>query len=566
MVERLVYSKTVTVWRNVGGAFMEEEDAEERLLKIDFNIPINEKCPSSVLTDCYSVEYFLHANLYTLPDPDSSSSNPSDDTSSLASTVHETRGARPHTKQSHRHQHQHRGHHSRHAAATGKHREIVPASAHVLATDTHRLKVQSVRSLSVLEALDTNVCVVGESIDTLVGVTVQTLREEVVMVEDWEVEKLKDCQRVERRFVEVDVCVTGCVDVERVESVDCVWRQGTEFRFVALKEDMENRQRIKEKARLEHVRKIGDLVTVHIPSSTKTVTAQPTTTKKPRNLRISTCSSDIVSLYDGSGMNSANPYSGGGAGGARSAVVGGGPKSPFRRFSKRKSSLPDAMAPYFGAGVGPVEEDGLLEEGAHHSGKEQVVPGEKETEKAGGAAAASFKPFSFLRKLVSGGSAAVGGGHSSAGSGSSGGEETKGAAGSRDRTTPRPTRMMSFSGPTGSQDTIPRTPPIPRFSGTNPEATLVPQIKQDLKYMLTTGPNGAVTRSLSVKIRVPILPKDLGAKAVLLPSTRVQEVTRTHCVVVRVKYRVKKDRVQGPLRHDRYVEVMVPLRLVHLRV
>ncbi|KAJ3020125.1 UNVERIFIED_CONTAM: hypothetical protein HDU68_010340 [Siphonaria sp. JEL0065] len=522
-VDRKVYRKTVTVWRR---ETLDNEDGGDSvgLLNsvVPFMIPISEKCPSSVTTDCYSVEYTVNATLFTStktmesdsPAPTNSNDTATDETSTHSST----------------------------------HR------LHPLVSESTPLIIQSVRSRDILESLLGRVFVHGESMDGLVDVSAKADREEVVMVNDSEVGSIGD-NGVEWRYVDLEVTVKGKLDVDRVESVDAVWKQNTEFRFTALKEDMENRSIIRENGRIEQPRKIGDHAVVHIPVNTKTFVvshSQPPPPSKPylrpstsfsnnrANLRISTCSSDIISMYsstndrlqDSSIGTKNNEFQRG----IKSAAPP--PTSPFRRFSKRKNSLPDVLTPFplFQGAVGGSEAVGLdlMEEPLGVSGRTITTGNERK-----------FKSFAFLKKLVGGGA---------------GGSATVSDDKPRNteviRTRSRiPYGSSHVGAPVGATSTS-----FAKFMGEP-----VQQVNQDLKYYKDSSVAGG-SKSITVKIRVPLLPKDVASKNALLPGTRLREVTRTHFVVVRVKYHVKKERIHGPLRHDRYVEVVVPLRLVYLKV
>ncbi|KAJ3015062.1 UNVERIFIED_CONTAM: hypothetical protein HDU68_012890 [Siphonaria sp. JEL0065] len=526
-VDRKVYSKTVTVWRSES---LDSEDGGDSVGLLDgvipFMIPISEKCPSSVATDCYSVEYTVKATLFTTTKAiiiDSPATTNSDDmtttTASDASSMH-----------------------------SSTHR------LHPLVSESTPLIVHSVRSRNVLESLLDGVFVHSESMDGFVDVSVKAEKEEVVLVDDSEVERVVE-SGVEWRYVDLEVTVKGKLDVARVESIDAVWKQNTEFRFTALKEDMENRSIIRENGRIEQPRKVGDHVVVHIPVNTKTLLVshpQPLTSKpylhpsssvsnNHANLRISTCSNDIISMYSFTNDRLQDSSIGTRNDDYQRGIKSAAPltTSPLRRFSKRKNSLPDVLTPFplFHGGVGGSEVAGL--ELMEMPLGVSCCP--TATENGG-----KFKPFSFLKKLV--------------GSGASG----SAAAVSADKA--RNTEVI------GKRSRIPYGSSHPGISVAATSTSHakfmgapVQQVNQDLKYHKDSSVDGG-TKSIAVKIRVPILPKDIASKAALLPGTRLREVTRTHFVVVRVKYHVKKERVQRPLRHDRYVEVVVPLRLVHLRV
>ncbi|KAJ3283293.1 hypothetical protein HDU79_009189 [Rhizoclosmatium sp. JEL0117] len=553
-VHRRVYYKSVTLWKAAGagaGVAVRDDDFE-------FSVLVGDGCPSSVGAESYRVEYSVQAVMYGKGGGgdgfEVGGRKRQDSVVSCSESVSVGGGS----------------------GCKGSRR--VP----VVVSEAVAVKVLSVRSQEVWERGVDGVSVSGGSLDGLVSVEVGVEREEVLIVSQSSGYDGEEGVK----YVDLDMVVRVKSDVDRVESLDAFWKQNTEFRFTAIKHDLENRTVMREKARVDHPRKLADQVTLHIPISTKTVTPQntptistssvsatptstttaststtnaSTTTKKQtqkQKLRISTCSADNdnnnTSHHKDTerGSKSAILPPPAAEGNSPVSMTAGGGLSPLRRsfVGKRKSSLPDLgsvslMASFaaVAAAAAVAAGDGGRNTGSVSNSLTEVDEGEEGdgvgSGKTGGVGGTGngntsgngFKPFSFLRRLVGGSAGSAGGDASSV-------------------------KNVSTA-VTVSQ------PSMGRFGGAIAHAISVQQMNQDLKYVRES----AGIRSLKVRVRVPLVPKDMSSKNARLAGTRLQEVVRTHFVVVRVKYHVKKERVHGPLRHDRYVEVMLPLRLVNLR-
>ncbi|KAJ3116120.1 hypothetical protein HK100_001152 [Physocladia obscura] len=322
----------------------------------------------------------------------------------------------------------------------------------VLATsDLVSFFVHSVRSKQTLQ--DSRAVVASEkSIDQFINLSVKTSRDEVVM-------RRYGGYGSEDEYLDLDILIDLSADVERVEDIEA----------------------LREKGKVEHVRRIGEQVSLHIPINTKTfvkaIAAHSLVHKRssPQDLRIS-ISGEPSSIY--ADRNRYFPKSAG----VQRAIDAIG-------AVKRKGSLSNVTMEY----------------------SAEIDPLEKSSEKP-----EPSGPLLFMRKLLSIGIAEI-----------------------REK---KQTPITSQSNHHGSKSTRPSI------------------LQTDLYYLKDE--SNSRNRTLQVNLNVPLRPKDTVAMVDRRPFSRLHDVVRTHYVVLRVKYLVKKDCVIGQLRHDRYVEVAVPIRLV----
>ncbi|KAJ3342994.1 hypothetical protein HDU83_005839 [Entophlyctis luteolus] len=140
------------------------------------------------------------------------------------------------------------------------------------------------------------------------------------------------------RVAHLHVSVTIGGDVERVDSVSAVFKQRTEFRFTALKEDLENRTVIRERGKVEQTRKIGEEVMIHVPANTRTLARKPLPTETSSH-RASMGNSAQLSIETNTELDALVSRTG-----EPLSKSAGLSASGTSSLLKRKNSLPDAYA------------------------------------------------------------------------------------------------------------------------------------------------------------------------------------------------------------------------------
>ncbi|KAJ3199323.1 hypothetical protein HDU82_000537, partial [Entophlyctis luteolus] len=140
------------------------------------------------------------------------------------------------------------------------------------------------------------------------------------------------------RVAHLHVSVTIGGDVERVDSVSAVLKQRTEFRFTALKEDLENRTVIRERGKVEQTRKIGEEVKIHVPANTRTLVRKPLPTETSSQ-RASMGNSAQLSIETNTELDALVSRTG-----EPLSKSAGLTASGTSSLLKRKNSLPDAYA------------------------------------------------------------------------------------------------------------------------------------------------------------------------------------------------------------------------------
>ncbi|KAJ3348254.1 hypothetical protein HDU83_001441, partial [Entophlyctis luteolus] len=211
------------------------------------------------------------------------------------------------------------------------------AALYPLVSDSVSLTIVSTRSrCSTLpwRALQRNpVSAIGESFDGLVTAAAECDAAEYLMYTGG-TNGTGDPDRV--AHLHVSVTIGG--DVERVDGVSPVFKQRTEFRFTALKEDLENRTVIHERGKVEQTRKIGEEVKIHVPANTRTLVRKPLPTETSSHrasMRNSVqLSIDANTELDALVSRTGEPIS-------KSAGLSA---SGTSSLLKRKNSLPDADA------------------------------------------------------------------------------------------------------------------------------------------------------------------------------------------------------------------------------
>ncbi|KAI8839463.1 hypothetical protein BJ741DRAFT_599407 [Chytriomyces cf. hyalinus JEL632] len=313
------------------------------------------------------------------------------------------------------------------------------------------------------------------------------------------------------QYVTLEAYITLTKDVDRIYNVKASLKQKTHFRFVALKEDLVSGSVQQEQARIDQVRQIGEGITIHVPLGTRTLLKAPVKSLnnkvlKPKELQLN------LSIETGQVFNSSDivefyesfPETTTMA----NSPVNRSPTSPL----KRKFSLPqiesvDVLSPP----PSPVESAAL----ATASASAPVAP---------------FNPLSFIKKLL---------------------------PIQEQHVNNRPQVRQKISRAVSSQSLSQRDAPLVYMASNNSSASSCPQSD--------TAADAA--RTILITLRVPIHPKDNHAKSEFLPSSRLQEVIRSHFVSVRVEYHLKKEKVAGTgLRVDRHLDIQVPLKCMQLRI
>ncbi|KAJ3242425.1 hypothetical protein HDU81_003131 [Chytriomyces hyalinus] len=309
------------------------------------------------------------------------------------------------------------------------------------------------------------------------------------------------------QYVNLEAHITLTKDVDRIYNVKASLKQKTHFRFVALKEDLVGGSVQQEQARIDQVRQIGESITVHVPLATRTLSKAPVKSlnnkaMKPKELQLN-LSIETEQVFNSSDI--LEFYETFPDSTMTTSPVNRSPTSPL----KRKFSLPqiepvDVLSPP----PSPVEPTAL----ATASASAPVAP---------------FNPLSFIKKLL---------------------PIQEQPANNRPQVRQKISRAVSAH--CLSQRDAPLVY-IASSSNTSPQTDLA---------------DATTARTILITLRVPIYPKDNNAKSEFLPSSRLQEVIRSHFVSVRVEYHLKKEKVAGTgLRVDRHLDIQVPLKRITSR-
>ncbi|KAI8613125.1 hypothetical protein BC830DRAFT_1170512 [Chytriomyces sp. MP71] len=321
------------------------------------------------------------------------------------------------------------------------------------------------------------------------------------------------------KAVELGVNVDLDEGVERILELTVDLRQRTTWRFVAFREEVSQVgvELRRENAKVDHLRKIGVPVSIHVPINTKTVVSEDY--QKSRMLRqsvscntLSIITSELAhdspaifgsyNTFDVDCLELESPVHGlelppdHEENGSNSK-----PSSPL----KRKFSLPAVNSD---SGASPDLSPATSQHGA------------------------AFKPLSFFKKLTS--------------------------------TRREPDHYAASTQPSVTMPILQSKlqPPLRPLQSRSLRANSNPS---PLHYT-TAFPvpiHGFVARNLRTDLNVSLAPKE---KTDFLPATSLREVVRSHFFVIRVAYRVRKDKVAGTgLKTDRYVEVVMPVKVVQGR-
>ncbi|KAJ3401190.1 hypothetical protein HDU80_006245 [Chytriomyces hyalinus] len=307
------------------------------------------------------------------------------------------------------------------------------------------------------------------------------------------------------QYVTLEAHITLTKDVDRIYNVKASLKQKTHFRFVALKEDLVSGSVQQEQARIDQVRQIGEGITIHVPLATRTVLRAPV--KSPSNNKVLKPKELPLnlSIETEQVFNSSDIVEF-----YESFPDTTITNSPVNRSPtsplKRKFSLPQ---------IEPVD---VL--------SPPPSPVEPAALATASAPVAPFNPLSFIKKLL----------------------------------------------PIQEQH-VNNRPQVRQKISRAVSAHCLSQRDAPLVYMVSNSSSSSASdatdaaRTILITLRVPIHPKDNHAKCEFLPSSRLQEVIRSHFVSVRVEYHLKKEKVAGTgLRVDRHLDIQVPLKCMQLRI